>query len=133
MAVSVHYFHCTDGADLIVDRQGREAREADGVLGRAREVAAEIMRAVPAFREWENWAVHVYDAQGEVAIVPFAEPPAAPEVSAQNAQSRNAGSTERPHAPSNRRRRLSARVSPVSTITSRGSRNPASSRPASSR
>lgn len=131
MAVSVHYFHCTDGADLIVDREGRD--DGGEFIGRAREVAGEIMRAVPAFHEWSEWAVHVYDARGEVAIVPFGEAAADLDDPAQNVQSRNAGSTERPHSPSNRRRRISARVSPVSTTTSSGSRKSASSRPASSR
>lgn len=130
--MSVHYFHCTDGADLIVDRDGRDA-DGDELIGRAREVAGEIMRAVPAFTEWGAWAVHVYDAGGEVAIVPFADASVERDSLGQNAQSWKAGSTERPHSPSNRRRRTSARVSPASTIASSGSRKPASSRPASSR
>ena len=131
--MSVHYFHCTDGADLIVDREGREAGDGKELIGRARDVAGEIMRAVPDFHEWEDWAVHVYDGRGEVAIVPFGEALAERDGPVQNAQSQNDGSTERPHSPSNRRRRISARVSPVATMASKGSRNAASSRPASSR
>lgn len=29
------------------------------------------MRAVPSYREWQDWAVHVYDERGEIEIVPF--------------------------------------------------------------
>lgn len=69
--MAIHYFHCTDGVDLIVDRRGRDARETGEVRDRAREVAGEIMRAVPSYREWDDWAVHVYDHRGEVEIVSF--------------------------------------------------------------
>ncbi len=69
--MAVHYFHCTDGIDLIIDRSGREASGAADLRGRARAVADEIKRAVPEFQDWEDWAVHVYDGRGEVAIVPF--------------------------------------------------------------
>ncbi len=69
--MAIHYFHCTDGVDLIIDRRGRDAREAGGVRDRARAVADEIMRAVPSYHEWEDWAVHVYDERGEIEIVSF--------------------------------------------------------------
>ena len=131
-AVALHYFHCTDGADLIVDRTGRETGSPSQLGGLARAVADEIMAAVPAHGEWTDWAVHVYDERGEVAIVPFeTEAPVAPR--RQKTASSKTGSTERPHALSNRRSRRPARVSPASTIASSGSRKRASSRPASSR
>lgn len=69
--MALHYFHCTDGVDLVLDRQGREASGLRDVHGRARAVAADIMQAVPSYDEWETWAVHVYDERGQVAIVPF--------------------------------------------------------------
>lgn len=69
--MAIHYFHCTDGVDLIVDRRGRDAREMGEVRDRARAVAHEIMRAVPSYQEWDHWAVHVYDERGEVEIVSF--------------------------------------------------------------
>jgi hypothetical protein len=71
--MAIHYFHCTDGVDLIVDRSGREAGRIEEVIGRARAVAGEVMRAVPAYREWQDWAVHVYDERGEVEIVSFVD------------------------------------------------------------
>lgn len=130
--MAVHYFHCTDGVDLIVDRAGREAASPAGLCALARDVAREIMSAVPAYDEWGDWAVHVYDDRGEVAIVPFRLELSGSD-EAQKTASTKAGSTERPHSPSKRRSRRSARVSPVATISSRGSRNTVSSRPASSR
>lgn len=69
--MALHYFHCTDGVDLVLDRQGREARGREDLKARARAVAEEIMRAVPSYDAWERWDVHVYDSRGQVAIVPF--------------------------------------------------------------
>jgi hypothetical protein len=71
--MSIHYFHCTDGVDLIVDRRGRETRATRDMAQQARLVADEIMHAVPSYDEWSNWAVHVYDARGQVDIIPFTE------------------------------------------------------------
>lgn len=129
--MAVHYFHCTDGVDLIVDRAGRETGAPSQLHRLARTVADEIMAAVPAYRDWADWAVHVYDERGEVAIVPFETEPVSARL--QNTASSKTGSTERCHASSNRRSRRPARVSPASTIASSGSRKRASSRPASSR
>jgi hypothetical protein len=71
--MAIHYFHCTDGTDLILDRSGREALAHQDVLARARSVAREVMQAVPNYDEWENWSVHVYDERGQLEIVPFRE------------------------------------------------------------
>lgn len=106
--MAIHYFHCTDGVDLIIDRRGRDARQSIEVRDRARAVAEEIMRAVPSYREWEDWAVHVYDERGEIEIVSFVaggeDRPSRPDVAAerrapQNAKSLKAGSTEPFQAP----------------------------------
>ena len=72
--MAIHYFHCTDGFDLILDREGRETKAVQDTITTARDVAGEIMRAVPAYREWDNWAVHIYDAAGPLDVVPFADP-----------------------------------------------------------
>ncbi len=131
--MAVHYFHCTDGVDLIVDRDGLEADAGPALRGRARAVAAEIMRALPDYDAWQTWAVHVYDARGQVEIVPFEPDTSEPSPIRQKIMPLNAGSTDLPHSVSNRRRRRSAWVSPVPTIASSGSRKRLSSRPASSR
>jgi hypothetical protein len=69
--MAVHYFHCTDGVDLIVDRDGREASSPQELARLARGAAERVMRAVPSYDAWENWSVYVYGARGQVAIIPF--------------------------------------------------------------
>ena len=71
--MAIHYFHCTDGVDLIFDRDGRETRAFADTLETAREVAGELMHAVPSYCEWDNWAVHVYDTSGPLEVVPFTD------------------------------------------------------------
>ena len=69
--MAVHYFHCTDGIDLIIDRRGRDAANFIELRRKAEEVASEVMRAVPTYHDWEDWAVHIYDERGAIEIVPF--------------------------------------------------------------
>ena len=44
-----YYFHCSDGYDLIVDREGRELRESD-LLWTALDAAARLMPLDAPFR-----------------------------------------------------------------------------------
>lgn len=74
--MAIHYFHCTDGHDIIVDKRGREAESLADLRQAALDVAREIRAAVPAFGDWDHWAVHVYDSRGAVEIVPFRASPA---------------------------------------------------------
>ena len=69
--MAIHYFHCTDGVDLIVDRQGREISGPRELDCSAKAAAEAVMRAVPSYEAWEGWAVYVYNERGQVAIVPF--------------------------------------------------------------
>ena len=69
--MAIHYFHCTDGIDLIIDGSGQEISGADEMSSQARAVALGLMQAVPAYDEWWNWSVHVYDDMGTVAIFEF--------------------------------------------------------------
>jgi hypothetical protein len=69
--MAIHYFHCTNGIDMVIDGTGRDVATGDEMPMQARAVAAELMRAVPGYHEWWNWSVHVYDAFGAVAIVDF--------------------------------------------------------------
>ncbi len=70
--MGVHYFHCTDGHSLIVDRRGRTARSKRQIEGVATLVAADLMRSAPASVVWEGWVVSVQDRRGYlVDVVPF--------------------------------------------------------------
>ena len=69
--MAVHFFHCTNGIDLVADRTGRDIAAVDEISSHARAVATDLIRAVPGYREWWNWSVHVYDACGAVDIFDF--------------------------------------------------------------
>ena len=69
--MTIHYFHCTDGVDLIVDREGRDISGPRELACSAKAAAEVVMQAVPSYEEWEAWAVYVYNERGQVAIVPF--------------------------------------------------------------
>jgi hypothetical protein len=67
-----HYFHCTDGHSLVVDRRGRPARSRRQIEGVAALVAADLMRSAPPSVEWDGWVVSVQNRQGYmVGVVPF--------------------------------------------------------------
>jgi len=69
--MTIHYFHCTDGVDLVVDREGQDISSARELACSAKAAAEAVMQAVPSYEEWEAWAVYVYNERGQVAIVPF--------------------------------------------------------------
>ena len=69
--MTIHYFHCTDGVDLVVDREGQDISGARELASSAKAAAEAVMQAVPSYEEWEAWAVYVYNERGQVAIVPF--------------------------------------------------------------
>ncbi len=69
--MAIHYFHCTDGIDMVIDETGHETSSAAEMSSHARSVAAALMRAVPGYTEWWNWSVHVYDEFGAVDIFDF--------------------------------------------------------------
>jgi hypothetical protein len=69
--MAVHYFHCTNGIDLVIDAEGQETSGSAEISCHARAVAARLMRAVPQYHEWWNWSVHVYDEIGAVEIFDF--------------------------------------------------------------
>jgi hypothetical protein len=69
--MAIHYFHCTDGIDMLIDETGREISNSAEISSHARAVAAALMRAVPGYHEWWNWSVHVYDRVGAVEIFDF--------------------------------------------------------------
>ena len=69
--MAVHYFHCTNGIDMVIDETGQETSSPGEMSSQARAVAGALMRAVPAYHEWWNWSVHVYDEIGAVEIFDF--------------------------------------------------------------
>lgn len=69
--MAVHYFHCTNGIDLVIDENGHETGTSDEVSAHARAVAGCLMRTLPGYDEWSNWAVHVYDDFGALDIIDF--------------------------------------------------------------
>jgi hypothetical protein len=66
-----HFFHCTNGVDLVPDGRGHEADHYNVDLI-AQEIAERMVRALPASFDWSAWIVSVHDADGrQVAVVPF--------------------------------------------------------------
>jgi hypothetical protein len=69
--VSRLYFHCSDGSDLVLDREGIEV-EGSGVLWWAWKAADRLMTALPTYDGWSAWTVFVHDQRGcLVDTVPF--------------------------------------------------------------
>ena len=70
-----HYFHLTNGEDLVVDREGTRTRSRADVWLGARKVSNALMASAPDYRAWADWLVCVHDAAGrQVAVIPV--PPA---------------------------------------------------------
>jgi len=66
-----HFFHCTNGVDLVIDGRGQDADDYNLDLI-AQEIADRMVRALPAAFDWSAWIVSVHDAGGrQVALVPF--------------------------------------------------------------
>src|SRR5688500_18970309 len=70
-----YFFHCTDGADFMLDRRGSKAADGAQALGQALLVAERTMCELPDYEDWASWVVCVYDdEQRMIATVPFAMP-----------------------------------------------------------
>ena len=69
--MSRFYFHCSDGVDLVLDREGIEI-EASDVLLSALRAAERLIRALPSYDDWSAWTVSVHDERGSlVETLPF--------------------------------------------------------------
>jgi hypothetical protein len=67
----LHYFHCTNGVDLVLDRRGKRVRPQQ-IPHIAADVAGSLMSGLPQMSDWSDWLVNVYDTDGSVvAILPF--------------------------------------------------------------
>jgi hypothetical protein len=65
------YFHCSDGLDLVLDREGIEA-DGSEVLWWALKAADRLMSALLTYDGWSAWTVAVHDQRGcLVDTVPF--------------------------------------------------------------
>ncbi len=80
-----HYFHCTDGRDLVLDPRGVPLREDAPALqvACARHAAEALRAAAPGLDDWSAWQVCVVDEAGfQVAVVPFEGEPVLPAMAA---------------------------------------------------
>jgi hypothetical protein len=69
--LSRFYFHCSDGVDLVLDRDGVEI-EASDVLCSGMRAAERLIRALPRYDDWPAWTVSVHDERGSlVETLPF--------------------------------------------------------------
>jgi len=59
-----HYFHCTDGFDLVLDRHGCDLEDEGEVRPMAARTAIELMQRVPRYKGWTPWLVSVHDEDG---------------------------------------------------------------------
>ena len=65
------FFHCSNGYDLVIDREGIEADESD-ILWCSIQAAERLMRSLPHYEEWASWVVAVHDERGcLIDTVPF--------------------------------------------------------------
>jgi hypothetical protein len=70
--MTVHFFHCSDGTDLVLDRAGHRARSRRERLFRAYSVAEKLMQGTPSDIDWSRWVVSVHTSKGEmIEVVPF--------------------------------------------------------------
>ena len=56
--MSRYFFHCSDGVDLVLDREGVEI-EASDVLWSGMRAAERLIRALPSYDDWSAWTVSV--------------------------------------------------------------------------
>ena len=69
--MSRYFFHCSDGVDLVLDREGVEI-EASDVLWSGMRAAERLIRALPSYDDWSAWTVSVHDERGSLAeTLPF--------------------------------------------------------------
>lgn len=67
-----HYFHSTNGEDVIFDHRGLDLDRLEDLHATAEAIAARLMRSVPGYRDWAGWIVCVYDGEGRcIDEVPF--------------------------------------------------------------
>lgn len=70
--MAVHYFHCTDGKNLILDQTGRRTHSRRELGAVASLIADEVMKTIPGPVDWSRWLVSIQNRKGSmVAVIPF--------------------------------------------------------------
>src|SRR3954471_1102111 len=62
--MAIHYFHCTDGSDLVLDRHGCDVEDEDEVRRLAARAATKLMQRLPRYKGWTSWLGSVHDEDG---------------------------------------------------------------------
>jgi len=69
--MAIHYFHCTDGRDVVFDRHGVDV-EVDDLEWAASSYARQLMAKAPDYDGWDSWIICIHDEGGTwVETVPF--------------------------------------------------------------
>ena len=70
--MTVHFFHCTDGFDFVLDRVGQNTRSRQDLHLCACLIANRMMRSLAPGMDWSKWVVSVQDRKGQmVEVIPF--------------------------------------------------------------
>ncbi|ACA18164.1 conserved hypothetical protein [Methylobacterium sp. 4-46] len=65
-------FHCTNGAECVLDTVGAEVRAPARLTARAAETARAVMGALGERADWSQWRVSVHDLTGRRVLTrPF--------------------------------------------------------------
>jgi hypothetical protein len=59
-----HHFHCTDGRELVIDREGVPMRSEARIWSHAVKVAQDAMASCGGRFDWSGWIVDVHDGAG---------------------------------------------------------------------
>jgi hypothetical protein len=74
--MTVHFFHVTNGQDVLFDRRGKRISNPDRVTEAALAHAQGLMRQLPGYGGWRSWSVLVHNSLGDwIETVPFPPPP----------------------------------------------------------
>ena len=74
MSRAWRYFHCTNGRELAIDREGVAMRSEDRVRSHAAKVVQDAVASCDGSFDWSGWMVDVHDANGRrVMLLDFAE------------------------------------------------------------
>ncbi len=68
------FFHCTDGYELHLDREGADALAEDETRSQASASARNVMRKFGVGLDYSEWVVAIYNDRGEqINTITFAD------------------------------------------------------------